>query len=99
MRSRRSFRMVLHRKKRHAGSLQSLDGVVIQVQMRQYRAPFERVVVDREAVVLRRDLDAPRAQIHHRMIGAMMAEVELVGLAAERQPKQLMSETDAEHRL
>src|SRR5208282_6446739 len=50
-------------------------------------------------MVLRRDLDAPGAQVHHRMIGAMMAEVELVSLAPQRQPDQLMAEADAEHRL
>src|SRR5271170_3432406 len=33
------------------------------------------------------------------MIRAMMPEVELVGLTAERQPQQLMPEADAEHRL
>src|SRR5208282_2342999 len=50
-------------------------------------------------MVLRGDLDAPRAEIHHRMIGAMMAEIELVSLAAQRQPDQLMTKADAEHRL
>src|ERR1700675_3937897 len=67
--------------------------------MRQYRAALQRLVVDREAVVLRSDLDAPRAQIHHRMIRAMMPKIELVSLPAQRQPQQLMPEANAEHRL
>src|ERR1700723_62647 len=99
MRSRRRLRMVLHGKKWHSRSLQTLDGVVVQIEMRQYRASLQRFVVDREAVVLRRDLDPPRAEIHHRMICAMMPEIEFVGLAAERQPQQLMPEADAEYRL
>src|SRR5208337_2448664 len=99
MRPRRRLGMVLHGKKRHPGSLQSFDGVVVQVQMRKFRASFQRLVIDREAMVLRGDLDAPRPQIHHGMISAMMPEIKLVGLAAQRQPQKLMPQTDAEHRL
>src|ERR1700735_1799024 len=99
MRPRRRLGMVLHGKKWHSRSLQSLYGVVVQIEMRKYRASLQRFVVDREAMVLRGDLDAPRAKIHHRMIRAMMPEIELVGLAAQRQPEQLMPEADAEHRL
>ena len=41
----------------------------------------------------------PRGQIHHRLVGAVVAELELVGLAAERQAQDLMAEADAEDRL
>ena len=49
-------------------------------------------------MVLRGDLDPPRAQIHHGVICAMMPKIELVSLPAQRQPQQLMPETNAEHR-
>ena len=34
----------------------------------------------------------------HRVVGAVVAELELVGLAAQRQPEDLVAEADAEHR-
>jgi hypothetical protein len=37
-------------------------------------------------------------QLLYRMIAAVMAELQLVGLAAERQADQLMAEADAEDR-
>ncbi len=44
----------------------------------------EGLGVDTEAVVLGGDLDLVGAVIHNRMIGAMVAEFELVGFAAKR---------------
>ena len=62
-------------------------------------APLERVRVHGEAVILRRDLDLAGGQVHHRLIAAVVAELELVGLAAERQTQDLMAEADTEDRL
>ncbi len=55
--------------------------------MRKLGASRQRLRIDREAMILRGDLHPPRAQIHHRMIRAVMAEAELVGVAAEREPR------------
>ena len=41
---------------------------------------------------------APESSCLHRMVAAAMAELQLVGLGAERQAHQLVTEADAEHR-
>ena len=58
----------------------------------------ERIGIDREAVIVRGDLDSLRELIDHRMIRAAMAEFQLVSLAAEREPEDLVAEADAEDR-
>ena len=50
----------------------------------------------REAVVLRRDLDHAGTQVLDRVVGAAVAELELVGVQAERQSEELVAEADAE---
>ena len=52
----------------------------------------------REAVVLRRDAHPAGAQVVHRMVDAAVPELELEALAAEREPEDLVPETDAEDR-
>ena len=59
---------------------------------------LERVGIDGEAVVLRGDLDAAGAEVFDRMVAAAVAELELVGLAAEGQAEELVAEADAEDR-
>ena len=54
--------------------------------------------VDREAVVVRRDLHAAAAGRAHRLVAAAMAELELVGAGAEREGEDLVAEADAEDR-
>ena len=49
-------------------------------------------------MVLRRDLDLARQQVLYGVVGAVVAELELVGLAAERQADNLVPEADAEDR-
>ena len=49
-------------------------------------------------MVLRRDLDCARGQALHGMIGAPVAELELVSLATESNAEHLMPETDTEYR-
>src|SRR5438132_6613649 len=72
---------------------------VVQVDVRRHRACGQRSEVDAEAVVLRRDLDAPGRQVFHRLVRAAVPELELVRLSAERLREQLMPEADAEDRL
>ena len=58
----------------------------------------QRIGIDAEAMVLRGDLDGARIELLHRMVAAAMAELQLVGLGAEREAHQLVPEADAEHR-
>src|SRR5208282_2363117 len=94
VRARRGLRMVLYREKRRAQAAQSLDGLIVEIDVRKRGASRHGFGVNRETVVLRGDLDAARAQIHHRMIRAVMAEAELVGPASQRQGQNLMTETN-----
>ena len=59
MRTRRRLRMILHREKRHADAAQSLDGVVVEIDVRQLGAAPHRIGIDREAMILRGDFDPP----------------------------------------
>ena len=77
---------------------QPLHGVVVQIDMRKLDRALERVGVDGEAVVLRRDFDLAGGQIFHRLIAAVMTELELVRPAAESEAQNLMPETNAEDR-
>ena len=51
-----------------------------------------------EAVVLTGDQDLPGVLVEHRVVGAMMAELHLHGLAPVAEPEQLVPEADAEGR-
>src|SRR5207237_6301206 len=94
----RRFRMVLHAEHRFRLVTQTLDGAVVQIDVRDGDIRWQRLRVDREAVILRGDLDLARFQLLHRVVCAPMTELQLVGLAAQRQRKDLMPETDAECR-
>src|SRR5439155_3249983 len=79
-------------------SSQTLAGLVVQVDVGRLDSGRKRGEVDAEAVVLRRDLHAPRRDVLDRLIRAAMTELELVGLRAESERENLVPETDAEDR-
>ena len=56
----------------------------------------QRVGVDREAVVLGADLDLAGREVLAGLVAAVVAELELVRLAAEREAEDLVAEADAE---
>ena len=58
----------------------------------------QRLLVDREAVIHRGDLDLAGGQVLHRMVRAVVALMHLHGLAAEREAEHLVAEADAEGR-
>src|SRR3954463_13874668 len=97
VRPRRCFRMVLHAEQRQVAMPQSLQRAVIQIDMRLDDLTVrERIWVNGKVMIVRRDLHLLRLQLLHRMIAAVVSELELVCLAAERQADQLMSETNPE---
>ncbi len=78
---------------------EAFQRLVVQVHVRQFDVVgVERIRVHREAVVVRGDLDLVGDLVQHRMIGAAVAELQLVGLAAERQAQDLVPQADAEDR-
>src|ERR1700683_587570 len=90
--------MILDREKRYADATQSLDGVVVEIYVREFGAAAHRLRIDGETVILRSDFHPAGTQILDRMIRAMMTEVQFVGFAAKREPKNLMAEADSENR-
>jgi hypothetical protein len=54
--------------------------------------------IDGEAMVLAGDQHLAGVEVLHRMVGAVVAELHLHGLAAGSQAHQLVAEADAEHR-
>src|SRR4030081_4071134 len=59
----------------------------------------QRIRIDREIVVVGGDLDLARLELLDRMITAVVSELQLERLAAQRNSNQLMSEADSEDRL
>ena len=51
-----------------------------------------------KAVVLRRDFNTTREQIHNRLVAAAMSELELLDLRTRRKADHLVAQADAEHR-
>ncbi len=77
----------------------SLAGVVVEIQMCQLDVlPGQRVHIYAKTVILAGDFDFACVQILDGMIGATVAELELVGFGAHRQSEDLMTQADAEDR-
>src|SRR5271157_4334357 len=91
--------MILHAEERHRSMAQALERVVIQVDVGQvYVARLKRIGIDGEVVIVAGDLHFARIHLLHRMIAAVMSELELISLASKSDPDQLVPETDSEDR-
>ncbi|MEY3111178.1 MAG: ATP-dependent helicase RecG [Actinomycetota bacterium] len=97
MRTGARLRVVLHAEGSVPDDLHSFVGLIVQVSVRDFRDVTQRLRIDTEVVILARDFHSSRAQVAHRMVGTVMTEGQLEGLAAEREGQQLMTETDTEH--
>src|SRR5437870_3911858 len=93
----RRLRMILHGKGGLPLHGETLDGLVVQIEMRHLGAAAERLRVDGEAVVLRRDLDLAGGEVLDRLVPPVVPELELERPPAEREAHDLVAEADAEH--
>src|SRR6266849_11131246 len=95
----RGLGVVLHGEDRQLPMPHALGGAVVEVHV-GFDEPglLHRPGIHAEAVVLRGDLDAPGLEVLHGMVGAVVAELELVGAAPEGQAQDLVAEADAEDR-
>ena len=109
VRAGRGLRVVLHRERRQVERLQALDDVVVEVDVADHDPAVAAAVVrrdglavercvDREAVVVGRDLDLARGAVHDRLVHAAVAVAQLVGAVAERAAEELVAVADAEER-
>ena len=97
MRAGRGFGVVLDAEDGLAPVAETFERLVVQVDVGDVDVVrVERIGIDREAVVVRGDFDALGELVHHGMVGAAVAELQLVGLAAQREAEDLMAEADAE---
>src|SRR2546426_7229009 len=95
----RRLGVILHGQDRLAAMAKAFQSLVVQIDVCELDVVVaERVGIDGEAVILRRDLHPPAAQIFDRMIAAAVTEFELVRSPAEGQAEELVAETDAEER-
>src|SRR5213595_2082193 len=97
VRAGRRLRVILHAEEWQRFVAQAFERLVVQVHVGERDfARLERIRIDSETVVLRRDFHLLRFQIQHRMVPAVVAELQLVGAAAEREADDLVAEADAE---
>lgn len=91
VRTGRSLGVILHREQRQVLVPHALQRVVVKIDVRQLDfARRQRIGINREVVIVRRDLDLAGVQLFHGMIPPMMAEFQLVGFAAQSDARQLM---------
>jgi hypothetical protein len=94
----RRLGMVLSGKDRPALDREALDRAVVEVDLGDPAIRRQTVGIDGEAVILAGDRHLAGQQVLHRLVAAVVAELELEGAAAHRQSEQLMTEADAEDR-
>src|SRR6516225_8814096 len=76
-----------------------LERLVIEVDVRDFNVTqVERIGIDGETVIVRRDLHLARQFVDDGMICAAMAEFHLVGFTANRQAENLITQADSEDR-
>src|SRR5690606_14936096 len=92
------LRVVLGREDRLALDGEPLERAVVQVQVGRPDAGGQALRIDREAVVLAGDRDLAGDQVLDRLIAAVVAELQLEGAPAQREPEELVPEADAEDR-
>jgi len=91
--------VVLHREDRPLAVPEPLAGAIVEIHMRRFPAELgHRRRIDREAVVLRGDLDLPGRRVLDRVVRAVMTEGQLVGAPAGREAEDLVAEADTEDR-
>src|SRR2546421_6158087 len=74
----------------------AFDAVVVEVDVCDFNFGRETVGCNREAVIVRSDLDRAGGAFKDRLIAAAMTEAQFIGRAAEGTPQELMPEADAE---
>src|SRR5437588_12972285 len=98
MRPRRGLRMILHAKDWQLPMPHSFHRPVVQINVRHFHFLRQRIRIDGEPMVLRRDRNFAGPQIFHRLIPAAMAEFQFERPSANREPENLMAETNPEDR-
>src|SRR4051812_19501056 len=95
VRSGRGFGMVLDAEDGMIPEAEAFERLVVEVDVGDLGfGGVERIGIDGEAVIMRRDLDLIGELVDDGMIGPAMAEFHFVRLAAGRESEYLVAETD-----
>ena len=92
--SRACLGVVLDAEHRICPVFQPSQCAVVQVGMRLRHILRQRRRIHVVVMVLRGNLNLARLMVQDRVIPAMMSELQLVGLAAERKSEDLVAKTD-----
>ena len=93
----RGLGVVLHAHDRAVGHSEACNGVIVEMDVGFFATSgLETLQVHGEAVVLAGNFNVAGACIQDGLIAAAVAELELIGLRADREREQLMTEADAE---
>ena len=90
--------VVLHAEDGKALVPQSLEGLVVQIDVSGLDVGGERIRVDGEPVILGRDFDSAGRLVADGVVGSPVAELELERGPAERLAEELMSQADSKDR-
>ena len=74
--------MVLDTENRPTAVTHAFQRAVVEVDMSRFDVPGKLLLVDREAVILRRDLDLLGSIVEDGLVGAAMPELEFEGFAS-----------------
>ncbi len=97
VRAGRGLGMILHAENGMIAMPHSLDGLVVQINVCDFHVRRQRVRIDGEAVILRRDRDAPGRQVLHRLVATVMPELQFESFAAKSETEHLMPEANSEY--
>ena len=87
--------VILHTEHRAVGQAHPFDCAVIQILVRDFHVAGQCIGINCVVVVLRRDLHIAHIHIADRLVAAMMPKFELIGVATQSAPDNLMPQTDA----
>ena len=90
--------MILNAERRLAAVPETFERLIVQIDVGNFDiAGFQRIRVNGEPVILRGDLHPSSRVVQHRMVCAVMSELQLVRLRSQCQAQQLMTQTNAEN--
>ena len=76
----------------------ALDGIIVKVDVRHLKTTRDRLGQYREVMILTRDFHLARREIAHRVVAAVMSELEPPRLCSTRERKKLVPKANTHKR-
>src|ERR1700674_2764360 len=91
--------MVLNAECRKRTMFKTFNRIVVQIDVRNIDVvQVETIRIDRKTVILRCNFHLLPLDVENRMVSAVMSEFQLERAAAQREPHDLMAQTNSENR-